>query len=150
MTKGLIATVDLVDADLARFNWSAHETEGGWYAARRTKGKRVYLHRVVAERAGLDIDGKEVDHRNTDRLDCTRKNLRPATHGQNSKNLKRSANNRSGIKGVSWHSGARKWAASIKSDGSDHYLGLFVSKKDAAEAYARASERLHGAFGRIA
>lgn len=120
LTKGLVALLDLEDRELAQFNWSAHETNGGVYAARTSNGRRAFLHRAVAERAGMDIDGIEVDHRDGNRLDCRRGNLRPATHAQNMKN------------------GRRVW------------LGLFDSDEAAAEAYANASHRLHGEFGRRA
>jgi hypothetical protein len=150
ITKGLFATVDEADRDLGKFNWSAHETQGGYYAARRIGGNRIFLHRVVAQRAGHDICDLEVDHKNGDRLDCRRSNLRPATHAQNGKNQRLSRNNTSGFKGVRWHRHSGLWHASIVVDGKTISLGYWVAKEDAAAAYAKASVEFHGEFGRAA
>jgi len=92
LTKGLVAIVDLVDADLALFNWCALKGRDTWYAARnKTVPERetILLHREVAKRAGQAIDGLEVDHKNGDGLDCRRDNLKPASRSQNAINTRR-------------------------------------------------------------
>ncbi len=150
LTKGLTAIVDEADRCLADANWSAQWTNGGHYAARNVDGKRVLLHRAVAARAGHVIDGIEVDHENGDRLDCRRRNLRPATHAQNGKNLPLARNNTSGFKGVGWHAHSRSWHARIVADGAKISLGYWPTREAAAQAYAEASRRLHGEFGRVA
>lgn len=48
--------------------------------------------------------------------------------------------NTSGIKGVSWNKAKAKWIAMITRDGSQHYLGSFASKEEAAAAYQNAAE----------
>jgi hypothetical protein len=60
-----------------------------------------YLHRFIAERMGLDLSGKEIDHIDHDGLNCTRGNLRTATHRQNMANRPPRADNKTGYKGVS-------------------------------------------------
>ena len=61
-----------------------------------------YLHRIIAERMGLDLLN-ETDHRDCNPLNNQRFNLRPATHSQNLMNRKIRSDNTSGFKGVSWH-----------------------------------------------
>jgi hypothetical protein len=43
-----------------------------------------------------------------------------------------------------------KWQASISVEGSQKYLGLFERQEDAAAAYAKAAQELHGSFARVA
>lgn len=139
--------IDLVDIDLAASNWSARPTDCGFYAQGRVNAELVLLHRVVARRAGLDIEGLGVDHKDCDKLNCRRENLRAATQAQNNLN-KIGGRGKSGVKGVSWHSGARKWRALITLNKQTYHLGYFDSKEGAAEAYRAASVELHGEFGR--
>jgi len=47
--------------------------------------------------------------------------------------------NTSGIKGVYWSKRDRRWCAAISIKNKTHYLGSFVSKDDAAEAYRSAA-----------
>lgn len=90
--------------------------------------------------------GFEVDHRNLNKDDDSRANLRLATPSQNCSNIAgRGA--ASGIKGV-YRSGRFGWMSRIKTRGVSVYLGSFLSKEEAAAAYAEASARLHGEFGR--
>ncbi|KAK9817097.1 hypothetical protein WJX72_009520 [[Myrmecia] bisecta] len=71
----------------------------------------VKLHR---ELLGLHPgDGVEGDHRDGEKLNNTRANLRVATHAENVRNRGRFKNNTSGYKGVSWNKQNRKWFASI-------------------------------------
>lgn len=131
-------------------HWTAQRSDGGrWYASRSRDGETILLHREVAARAGLAIDGLEVDHRDGNGLDCRRENIRPATPSQNSCNRKRRSDNKSGFKGVYWHSSIDKWVAEIAVSGRKQRLGCFVNKLDAAAAYAAAAVRLHGEFARL-
>ena len=152
LTRGKVAIVDVIDADLASVLWCAVWSDG-WYAThvecRPTRVARK-LHRVVAERAGMDIAGLEVDHINRDTLDCRRSNLRPATGHQNRRNQGRRVTNRSGHKGVNWHKAANKWQARIQTDRGRLDLGRFDSLDEAVAAYAKAAIEHHGEFARLA
>lgn len=151
LTAGQVAVVDLVDADLARFNWCAHRNGEFWYAWRNRQGSRgmIRMHRVIAERAGMAIAGLEVDRRDLDGLNNRRLNLRVATHAQNRQNTPLRSNNVSGCKGVHWDSARQKWHAIITANGKKKALGRFASIEEAADAYARAAKVLHGEFARI-
>lgn len=71
-----------------------------------TKGSRLLHHEVVT----VD-DGRDIDHRNRNKLDCRRTNIRPATRAQNLANRGRRVSNTSGAKGVVAQHG--KWTATI-------------------------------------
>ncbi|MYU22010.1 FAD-dependent thymidylate synthase [Streptomyces sp. SID8352] len=43
--------------------------------------------------------------------------------------------------GVTWHSGAGRWAARVRRDGTDHHLGLYASREAAGAAVADFRER---------
>jgi hypothetical protein len=150
LTKGQVAVIDACDADLAEFNWSSSGKPGMRYAYRRSGDRLHALHRVIAERAGMQIDGLEVDHEDGNKLNCRRGNLRPATRAQNCCNKGASSRSTSGVKGVSWSSKSRKWGAWIGAGGKSYCLGLFETKEEAAEAYRKAANELHGEFARTA
>ena len=84
---------------------------GDVYATCTINGKWTQVHRLLMPTAAL------VDHKNHNTLDNTRKNLRSCTHSQNSMNRIKTKANTSGIVGVSWHKGKKKWVAHIKIDG---------------------------------
>jgi len=82
---------------------------------------------------------KTIDHINGDRADNHWKNLRKATHSQNSRNAKVHADNKSGIKGVSYDKLRNKYVAQMR-------LGYFNTAEEAGEAYNRAAKFLFGKF----
>lgn len=119
------------------------------YRVIRFNGRLELAHRL----AWLYVHGEwppyEVDHINGDTSDNRIENLRQASHAENSKNLKLSRANTSGLKGVHLHRQSGRWRARIKSDGRSHSLGLFNSKEDAHQAYREAAQSLHGQFARF-
>jgi hypothetical protein len=106
----------------------------------------VALHRVVAGAGPGDV----VDHANGDKTDNRRENLRLCTHAENMRNRKTARTNKLGVKGVYLDGRRNKYRAEIKHDGRRHCLGTFDDIDAARLAYAAASERLHGEFGRTA
>lgn len=117
----------------------------------------VLRHRYLAHRViWVMVHGKwpdgEIDHINGDRSDNRLDNLREVTRSENSKNLKRPKNNKSGIVGVHWHKQTGTWKAVIYSSNKQFCLGYFKRKADAAKARADAESRhgFHNNHGRAA
>ncbi|EGJ9720685.1 AP2 domain-containing protein, partial [Listeria monocytogenes] len=52
-----------------------------------------------------------------------------------------STRNKSGIKGVRWNEGRKKWEASITFKRNHHFLGRFTKKEDAIKARLEAEEK---------
>jgi hypothetical protein len=156
LTQGYEAIIDAADVHLVEgVSWHAavvrRRDKSVWrvYAQWRGRGKNgcsssVYLHRVIAGTP----DHMMTDHVNGNGLDNRRANLRHATNADNQHNSKKANNNTSGIKGVYWEKTRGKWRAQIKVSGRRWQLGYFTNIEDAAAAYAEASARLHGDFGR--
>ena len=157
LTQGYEAIIDAADVHLvARNNWYAEVdrrrdgTVSKVYAARKVRlggaSCPVYLHRTIAQTP----TGLPTDHKNGDGLDNRRVNLRVVTPSQNSQNQLTSVANTSGFKGVTWNARSAKWQAQIGFQGRKFYLGLFDQIELAALAYATASSKLHGEYGRPA
>jgi hypothetical protein len=148
LTRGLVALVDDEDFEaLSKYKWFC--VNG--YAARKVKtvnGRRNFLmHRAIL---GLEYKGgEEVDHRNGNKADNRKENLRVCTRSQNMKNYSRPCNNSSGCKGVSLHKLTGKWQAYITCDTKRKHLGLHETIEEARAAYANASLLFHGEFGKV-
>lgn len=146
LTHGKFAVIDASDAErVFRFRWRANHCRGCWYAAAYIGGKETGMHRYIL---GSDCPAS-VDHIDGDGLNNRRANLRPATHAENMRNRKMQRNNTSGYRGVSWHSGSKKWRAKIKVDRQVRHLGVFAKAEDAARAYDAAATIWHGEFKRL-
>lgn len=74
-----------------------------------------------------------IDHVNGVRDDNRWENLRKVSRSENCMNTAMKRNNTSGYKGVHWHSSTQKWKAEIK----DEYLGVYLTKEEAYEAYCK-------------
>lgn len=125
-----------------------------YYAYRQTlksEGERrgVLLHREIARRAGMDIEGKEVDHRDGNGLNNLTWNLRPATRCQNSRNIGRSpVVNTSGVKGVWYDKRRAKWVAELQQGGAKKLYKSYGSRDAAVTARREAERRFQGSFAR--
>lgn len=150
LSQGLEAVIDAADVPLVEgHNWYASFSRGTAYA-KRTVNRPVCLsirmHRVILNAP----DHMDVDHVDCDGLNNRRSNLRLATVAENNRNQRIRSTNTSGFKGVSFHKGSGKWAATIWVDGAPRHLGKFIDPEAAYSAYCSASQQLHGDFGRVA
>lgn len=133
------ALVDDEDLDsvLAQGRWSL---VGRGYVRHGTKvnGKQVhiYLHRFIM---GLSPgDRRKVDHRDGNKLDNRRGNLRVGTQSQNLQNRTiPQSNNTSGHRGVTWMKNRGKWMAQAQHEGRRIYLGYYDDLEEAATVVRR-------------
>ena len=138
---GTVRAVTTVDDDdyelLSQWTWRLHDG----YAVRRV-GERgtVRMHRYLL---GLQAgDRRQADHRNRDRLDNRRENLRVVTQGQNMQNRGARRTARSGTRGVSFHTRSGRWTVRVQVEGRSHFIGLYDTVADAEQAATAARRRL--------
>lgn len=148
LTQGKFALVDDKDYELVNsFKWYFDSTTG--YAKRdvRIDGKRkcIYMHRFI----NGTKNGMLTDHKNGNRLDNQRNNLRECNHTQNHANKRIENSFSSKYKGVYWHKARNKWTAMIRFNRKGHYLGLFTDEKEAAKAYNEKAKDLFGDFAKL-
>lgn len=141
------------DKEFSGLVWNIVELGNGLcYAIRQPRRKdpirAIYLHRMVLEAMlGYPLKSTDrVDHINHNGLDNRRENLRLATHQQNSFNMRTPKNNKSGVRGVSWHKYAKKWRAYITVNNKQINLGCFTELADACSARRNAEIQYFGEF----
>ena len=103
------------------------------------KATCVFAHRIVAARiAGREIVPDEiVDHKDFDRLNCRRNNLRLTTKYGNAQHRNIPKN-----RGVTFDRRTKKWQASVQHKGKDYYCGQYVTPEEAALAAASKRKEL--------
>ena len=108
------------------------------------------VHKLVAEAFSTNPENKRtVDHIDANRKNNCITNLRFATHSENSRNMKRHADNSSVYKGVSLYKRRNMWVARIKFIDEHIYLGSFINEKEAALAYNAAAVLYYKNFARL-
>lgn len=93
----------------------------------------------------------EIDHIDNNPSNNVFSNLRAATKSQNAQNRSNRRGTTSKYKGVSFDSQHQKWVAQIwiKEAGKCKRIGLYLSEKDAADAYCKEAMKLHGDFFKV-
>lgn len=136
--------VSPIDSDLVdMFNWH----KGEFYIERTTSYKKegkkttVRLHRMVMERVfGRPLERtEEVDHKDRNKLNNCRENLRIVSKSQNMHNRPKPISNTSGYKGVRFKPNRNKsWEARIYVNGLCKHLGHYSTPSEASIAYIKA------------
>ena len=108
----------------------------------------MYLHQVIVYLSGEFVNNnQEIDHKDLNKLNNLRNNLRICVHGQNEHNKNKRSNTSSKFKGVSFSN--NKWLAEIRVNGKRINLGRYDEEIKAAEMYNDAAKNYYGEFARI-
>lgn len=147
LTQGKSVLVDDWNFDwLNQWKWFAHKQKGGNYYAKRNitvdrKQKTILMHRLIMKTP----DNLEVDHSDTNGLNCTEINMRNCLHKENIRNVK--------PRGVSKYKGVyfvgMRVRSCIQVNGKRIHIGYFKTETDAAKAYDQKAIELHGEFANL-
>lgn len=150
-TRGYKALVDDIDFEfLSQFHWRYHRGYAvrGKYDKATEKRLWIGMHQTVLERklGHKPTKGQECDHRDCNRLNNTRNNLRLATHSQNMANIPKRLGKSSRFRGVSWYKRLGKWQTLIRINGKQVHIGLFNDEEAAARVYDQQALLVFGEF----
>lgn len=120
--KGSYVIVDVDDVELvAGIRWHLSDTG---YAVNRYGGKTTRMHRLINQTP----EGLFTDHKNHNRLDNRKSNLRTVTQAENMANYK-------GAKGYTWDESKKKWMVRV----GKKFCGRYETEQEAKDAYKRYS-----------
>lgn len=125
-------------AHLNQFDW-APDPKG--YVRRSVDNKTTFMHHEVLKRMGCEIpDGMEADHKDRNKFNNRRDNLRVVTRSVNSINRELHANV-SGCPGVTYNRQDNCWMAKLQINKRSIFLGRFKKLEDAIAARKAAEKR---------
>lgn len=109
----------------------------------REKGTRktIRMHRLI-----MGFPDSLIDHKNQNKLDNRRENLRPCNRSTNGMNRGAQVNSKSGVKGVCWEKRKGHWRVTITKNKKQKHVGSFHDIEQAKLAYQKAALELHGEF----
>lgn len=137
LSNGSPVQVDDADYEfLSQWSW---RYTGAGYASRSSRHGQIYMHRVLA---GAVMSGSEVDHKNGDKLDNRKDNLRLVSKRENQRGYRRpDPRNQSGVRGVNWFARTGKWVARLKLKDKYLNLGYYDNVEDAIKARQEAERK---------
>jgi hypothetical protein len=106
------------------------------------KPAQIYLHREIMN----PPIGMEVDHKDGNRLNNQRSNLRICTDVENTRNRSMANKNYTGFKGVSLNKKTGSFVARIRFGGKRISLGYYKKPEEAYRAYKDGVLKYHGEF----
>lgn len=121
---------------IASYSWFV--SDQGYIMTRNKDGRLIRMHRLIT-----DYDD-DVDHKDRNRVDNRKSNLRPTNKQLNGINRGCNQNNVLGVKGVSKIKG--RFYARIMKDGKQISLGGFATLEEAHKARIEAEKKLFGEF----
>ena len=111
----------------------------------KSKRKGMLMHRFIMN---LQKGDPNLDHKDLDKLNNQKENLRFSSQGENSRNRPRHSNNKSGYKGVNLHKASGLWRAVLMHEGklitTYHHDAI-----SAALSYNEMATKYHGEFAKL-
>ena len=135
----MVILIDEIDYDLLKYNWRLHGN--GYLRAHDITLREIYLHKLIAER--MNLFGN-IDHKNRNKIDNRRNNLRLATAEGQGANRDIQKNNTSGYRGICLHHG--KWQVSIRYKTKLKYCGSYETIEKAVFIYNKYAKYYHKEF----
>lgn len=134
----LIDTEDL--PKVKDYCWRLHKK--GYIVANKkdTSNSMIGIHRVIMNPKNDEL----VDHRNWNKLDNRKQNLRVCNRSENNVNIHKKSNNTSGYTGVERN--GNNWKAEISFNNKKIYLGTYKTIEDAVKSRNRAEKIIHKEF----
>ena len=136
------AYIDPEDSWVLQYRWCMARRHRVDYAVAQIDRQQHFLHVLLMK----PPKGQEVDHVDSDGLNCRRSNMRVVSHWQNMLHKRRAINKSSRYKGVYWYKDRSCWVAHITTDGKMRFLGYFWDEEDAAIAYDNAALTAFGEY----
>lgn len=128
--------IDYIDFDKIKdIGWS--ENKEGYLIGKRNK-KTIKIHKLIMENDAI------VDHKNRNKLDNRRENLRYSTIKENSRNRSLSKNNLTGVTGVFIRK--NKFQSYIYNNKKKIELGVYETFREAVIARLEAEKKYFGEF----
>lgn len=113
----------------------------------------ITLHKLLKlpDKTGRSVN---VDHKDGNKLNNQKENLRICTHAENMRNRKANKTyakkeTQSSYKGIWWDRDMGMWRVQIKLDYSPIHIGCFTNEIAAANAYNYHAKKLHGEYSRL-
>jgi hypothetical protein len=145
LTQGKFAIVDDEDyEELSKYKW----TLSNGYAIKTKYRKAILMHRIINKTP----DNLFTDHKNGNKLDNRKENLRTCSTTENNRNSRKHKNCLVEYKGVTIDNNKyrkNKYKCQIKTDDKLIYLGNFKTSIDAAIVYNNAAKQYHGEFANL-
>ena len=137
------AIIDIKDMEKCKnIKWSFNGNGYVWSSS------KLYLHNFVLNRKTNMTE--LTDHRDHDKLNNCKNNLRPCNKSQNAANIiKKNMDSFSIFKGVHWRKERKRWVAKIMKNYKGIYLGSFKKEVDAALAYNEGAKKIFGEFASL-
>lgn len=116
------------------------------YVKFRHEKKDVYLHRYIMNIQDKNI---KIDHKNGNKLDNRRENLRICTQSENCRNKRIRKDNKSGMTGIYWRKNRNKWQVQICLNGTRYTGGCHDDLFSAIKSRMQLANKIHGEFADI-